>query len=155
MSLNNIDLAKDYLSESKIRLDTAEIVISKNAYAFSVRQSQEAVELSSKAALRLLGLDFPKWHDVSDILSQESERFPNAFQKVIPKLAAILSSLTKKREPAMYGDEDNKLSPSKLFDKKDAESALNGAKFCVKSVEDLFALIDRTISEDDPENNEK
>ena len=139
--MNNKDLANDYLNESKLRLDTAESVINKKAYAFTVRQSQEAVELSLKAALRLLGIDFPKWHDISEVLIKEKEKFPTEFQDIIPKLATISSSLAKKREPAMYGDIENKEPPSKIFNKKDAENALKDAKFCLKFVEELFKQI--------------
>lgn len=140
-SLNNKDLANDYLNESKLRLDTAESVVTKKAYAFTVCQSQEAVELSLKGALRLLGIDFPKWHDISEVLLKEKEKFPTEFQDVLPKLAIISSLLTKKREPAMYGDEENKSPPSKIFNKKDAEDALKEAKFCLNFVEELFKQI--------------
>ena len=64
MSLNNKNLAKDYLNEANFRVETAENVINKKAYAYCVRQCQEAVELSLKAALRIVGLDYPKWHDI-------------------------------------------------------------------------------------------
>jgi len=143
LSLNNKDLAIDYLSESKLRLDTAESVINKKAYAFTVRQSQEAVELSLKAALRLLGLDFPKWHDISEVLLKEKDKFPMEFQNVIPKIAIISSSLTKKRETAMYGDEENNSPPSKIFNKNDAEDALKDAKFCFNFLEELFKQINK------------
>lgn len=141
--MNNIDLANDYLNEAKLRLETAENVIRKNAHAYCVRQSQEAVELSLKAALRIIGLDFPKWHDISEVLLKEKEKFPMNFQDNIRKMAHISTSLTKKRELAMYGDEISAMPPSKIFNKKDAEGALVDAKFCLKHVEELFALLEK------------
>ena len=122
--MNNIDFANDYLNETKLRLETAENVVRKNAHAFCVRQSQEAVELSLKAALRLIGIDFPKWHDMSEILLEEKEKFPKNFQDNISKMANISASLAKKREPAMYGDEISTMPPSKIFNKKDAEGGI-------------------------------
>jgi HEPN domain-containing protein len=40
-----------------------------------MRQSQEAVELSLKAALRVAGIEPPKWRDVGPILMQNRDRF--------------------------------------------------------------------------------
>jgi len=138
LSLNNKDLAKDYLNGAKIRLETAENVINKKAYAYCVRQCQEAVELSLKAALRMVGIDYPKWHDISDILIKEKEKFPDIFQKNITKLTLISKTLIKYREPAMYGDEESSKVPSSLFNLKIAQEALKNAKFCLENVENLF-----------------
>ena len=38
----------------------------------------------------------------------------------------------------MYGDDDSKKSPSMLFNKEVAESALKDTEFCLKAVEKLF-----------------
>ncbi len=51
MSLNNKNLAKDYLNEASFRVETAENVITKKAYAYCVHQCQEAVELNLKCSL--------------------------------------------------------------------------------------------------------
>ena len=144
MSLNNKDLAKYHFNGAKIRLETAENVINKKAYAYCVRQCQEAVELSLKAALRLLGIDFPKWHDVSEVFVSEKDRFPDFFQNNIPKIASISKSLASKRELAMYGDEERKKSPLDIFNKKIADEALKNAKFCREQVENLFELFFKT-----------
>ena len=77
------DYCKDFLNDAKIRLETADFVLKKNANAFCVRLSQEAVELSLKAALRLIGIDFPKWHDMGEVLTKEKSKFPNNFKKIL------------------------------------------------------------------------
>jgi len=136
--LNQVDLAKDHLNQSKIRLKTAGNVINDKAYAYCVRQCQEAVELSLKAALRIVGKDFPKWHDIGVVLIKEKESYPKFFISEIDKLASISEFLASKRELAMYGDDDSKKSPSKLFNKEVAETALKDAKFCLETVEKLF-----------------
>lgn len=138
MNLNNITLANDYLNESKLRIETAENALIKKACAYCIRQSQEAAELSLKAALRIIGVDFPKWHDVGEILLREKEKFPNEFQEHVPNMALISAALTKKREPAMYGDELSAMPPSKIFNEKDADDALKNAKFCYSHVEGLI-----------------
>ena len=55
-NLNNLDLAKSYVNEARLRLDTAESAFNKGAYAYCVRQCQEAVEFLLKAALRCIGI---------------------------------------------------------------------------------------------------
>jgi len=141
LNLNNRDLAIDYLNESKLRLETAQFALNKKAYAYCIRQSQEAVELSLKAALRIIGIDFPKWHDVSEILLKEQEKFPDTFQKQISQLAKISSYLTKMREPAMYGDHITSLPPSKAFNEDDAEKALKDALFSFEHVGKLLQTL--------------
>ena len=102
--MNQKDLAENYVKEGKIRLKTAENVIKENFYAFCFRLCQEATELSLKAALRFVGIDFPKWHDIGELLKKEKNKFPESFQNEIPKLASISENLAEKREMAMYGD---------------------------------------------------
>lgn len=141
MSLNNKDLANVYLNEAKLRIKVAKNEVNENAFAFSFRLCQEAVELSLKAALRLLGIDFPKWHDVSEVFVSEKDRFPDFFQNNIQKIASISKSLSSKRELAMHGDEERKKSSSAIFNKKIADEALKDAKFCMGIVENLFELL--------------
>ena len=153
MNLNNKDLANDYLNESKLRMETAQFAFNKKAYAFCIRQSQEAVKLSLKATLRLIGIDFPKWHDVSEVLVKVQEKYPDDFQQQISKLAEISSSLTKKRELAMYGDEATSLPPSKIFNEKDATTALKNALFSIEHVEELFQELQDTLNTDKAKEN--
>jgi HEPN domain-containing protein len=47
------------------RLITAERANSNGNYSYAVRSSQECVELSLKAALRAVGVECPRKHDVS------------------------------------------------------------------------------------------
>jgi len=140
LNLNNKDLAKDYLKEANFRVETAENVINKKAYAYCVRQCQEAVELALKGALRLFGLDYPKWHDIGNVLTKEKIIFPEIFQNDITKLASISNLLMNYREPAMYGDENSSKTPSSLFNKEVAMKALSDAKFCLETVANMFKL---------------
>ena len=54
-------MCKSYLNEAKLRLKTAITAFRDGEYAYCIRQCQEAVELSLKAALRLVGIEPPKW----------------------------------------------------------------------------------------------
>jgi len=78
---NNIELALEYIEEAKRRLRTAKQALEEGAYAYCIRQCQEAVELALKAALRLIGIEPPKVRDVGPVLMQNREKFPNFFKK--------------------------------------------------------------------------
>jgi len=112
--------------------------LSRENYPYVVRQCQEAVELLLKSALRLIGLDVPKWHDVGPVLRKEASRFPIWFQKEVRKLAQISRKLRREREPSMYGDEESGTPPDELYFREDAEEALNQAKYVHSMVKKLF-----------------
>ncbi|MDK6028910.1 HEPN domain-containing protein [Ignisphaera sp. 4213-co] len=70
-------MVKSYIEEAEKRLRVAEMMLKEKSYAYTIRQCQEAVELSLKAALRLVGVEPPKWRDVGPVLVEFSERFPS------------------------------------------------------------------------------
>jgi len=121
-------MARSYLSQAEIRIRMAEIAFERQNYPYVVRQSQEAVELSLKAALRLIGIEPPRWHDVGPILRRFRERFPEWFRNHIEELAFISRQLRREREPSMYGDEELGIPPNELYTRYDAQIALNWAR---------------------------
>ncbi len=104
-----------------------------------MRQSQEAVELSLKAALRLIGIDYPKWHDVGGVLEKEKARFPVWFQDKTSTLAKISAFLAAQREASMYGNDLSKKDPASLFTVHDARKAL-------KETCQVFALVQKLVN---------
>jgi HEPN domain-containing protein len=58
-------------------------------YSDVVREAQEAVELATKAMLRKVGIDPPKWHDVGGIIVEHRDRFPATLQSDLERLARI------------------------------------------------------------------
>ncbi len=93
-----------------------------------VRYSQECVEFCLKASLRLVGIDYPREHDVGDILVEATERFPKWFRAHIEELARVSRNLALLRGPSTYGEEEREVPPSKLFGQKEASAALNDAR---------------------------
>ncbi|MGC8974583.1 MAG: HEPN domain-containing protein [Thermoprotei archaeon] len=138
--MNNIELAKSNLKQAEERLKHAKEAIESGNYPYVVRQCQEAVELSLKAALRLAGIEPPKWHDVGPLLKKEKTRFPQWFQELIDDLASISRSLRKERELAMYGDEEIGVPPEELYTRKDATQAYENALR-------VFDVVSRLLSE--------
>ena len=136
--MDNVEMAESYVEEAWRRIRTAEAAASEEAYAYCIRQCQEAVELLLKAALRLTGVEPPKWHDVGPVLMEVAERFPAWFQDLIPGLAATSRWLRREREPSMYGDEETGMPPTRLYTKPYAQRALMECKRVYKAVERLF-----------------
>lgn len=133
-----MDMAKAYVEEAERRIRIAEIALREKAYAYCIRQCQEAVELLLKAALRLIGVEPPKWHDVGPVLIEFAERFPDWFKDKIPELAAISRWLRREREPSMYGDEELGLPPTKLYTEPYAAKAIEGARTVYTYVKKLL-----------------
>ena len=131
-------MAETYLEQAKARLQTARRAYRKGNYAFTVRQSQECVELSLKGALRLYGIEYPREHDVGKILPLLKNRFPPRFVADLDELAKISSELAKFRGPSMYGDEEKGIPPSELFKKSDAAKAKKNAGFVYKRCGQLY-----------------
>ncbi|MDW8062032.1 MAG: HEPN domain-containing protein [Nitrososphaerota archaeon] len=99
-------MARSYIEEAGRRLKVAEVMLKERAYAYCIRQSREAVELLLKAALRIVGVEPPKWHDVGPVLVEFPDRFPEWFREKIPELSATSRWLRREREPSMYGDRE-------------------------------------------------
>jgi len=57
--LQLLKIAKSYLRQTEARLEDARDALSKGNYPYAVRLSQECVELSLKAALKAVGIDYP------------------------------------------------------------------------------------------------
>jgi len=136
--LNSLELAKSNIRQALERLRHAKEAFEEGNYPFTVRQSQEAVELALKASLRLVGIEPPKWHDVGPVLKREREKFPQWFQESIDELASTSRSLRKERELAMYGDEEAGVSPEELYVRSDAEYAIRSAEKVVLHVNRLL-----------------
>jgi len=126
------------LVEAGNRLEVAKQSLKDGLWSFCVRQSQECVELSLKACLRLAGVEYPKEHDVSLVLLDSGGRFPGWFQGEIPVLADYSKTLVKMRGPSMYGDEMRGIPAEKLFVEKDAAYALEGADRALSAAKRLL-----------------
>ncbi len=123
-----LKLAGDYLRGAESRLKDAESACKRGDNPEAVRYSQEAVELSLKACLRTVGIEYPKVHDVGDELKLNSSRFPAWFSQKVEEFAGISAELAGKRAASMYGIEVAGKGPSELFDEDEARLSLSQAK---------------------------
>ncbi|MBS7639767.1 MAG: HEPN domain-containing protein [Candidatus Bathyarchaeia archaeon] len=126
--MNSLEMAKSYLRQAEERVKHAEEALRTGNYAYTMRQSQESVELALKGILRLVAIEPPKWHDVGPILKRHRELFPQWFRDKVDEVASISRRLRREREPSMYGDEETGTPPDQLYSLMDAEEALEYAR---------------------------
>lgn len=133
------ELALDYIERAEMTLEEARSAMDNEIYSLAIRRSQETVELSLKAALRYLAIEYPRDHDVSDVLFvvKETRKLPNWFEEKIEFMASASRDLARKRGPAFYGDERTFKPASQLFTKEDGSKALKDAKQVLETCKKL------------------
>lgn len=134
------DLGADYVRRAKARLAAVDALFAARSWADVVRESQEVVELALKGLLRVAGIEPPRIHDVSEVLTTEKSRLPQAVQPHVDTLAAGSRTLRRDRELAFYGAED--LTPSGFYTRDDATAARDIARKTVATVEPYVPIVE-------------
>lgn len=134
--MNNATLAQSYLIKSQKRLKILDVLLTESAYSDVMREAQEIVELALKGMLRQVGIEPPKWHDVSELILEYRGRFPESVGKSAERLAEVSSYLRKEREISFYGDID--FIPTEEYSRGDALKAIDDAKFVVQMAEQVI-----------------
>lgn len=129
------ELAHAYLTKAVARRRALAVLLEAGSYSDVVREAQELVELVLKAALRLVGIDPPRWHDVGPVLLEHAGAYPDWFAERLARLAEISRWLRREREFAFYGDVD--LIPTHAYSKEQADRALDDAVEVLAAVERL------------------
>ncbi len=93
-----------------------------------VRRAQEVAEIALKSALREVGVEVPRVHDVGVILKDHASRFPDALRGESDRMASISRRLSRERELSFYGDERMGTAPQHLYTHEDAQQALADAQ---------------------------
>lgn len=136
--MKNQSLAKDYIVRAEKRLKALDTLFEQEAWSDVVCEAQKLVELALKGLLRSWNVEFPRIHDVSDILVDQGKAKAPAHQQTIEALSKISHELRRDRELAFYGSED--LTPSEFYKRSDAERARGQAKQVVREVKILFQV---------------
>ena len=131
------ELARSYLVKARVRCRVLDVLAEQDAWSDVVREAQELVELALKAALRLVGIDPPHWHDVGPLLAEHAEMFPPWFVEMTPEIAETSRWLRREREFAFYGDVD--LIPTEAYREQDGRRAVSGALNALAAAERLAA----------------
>jgi len=125
-------MGEDYLKRAGRCLGEAENALRDGDYPMAIRRSQECIELAIKGILRAASIEFPREHDVSDVLINaewEGIGCPGWFLDRIDGLARIMREITPKRGPAMYGFEKETKPAIAIFSLDDGIKATTDARF--------------------------
>ncbi|RLF20800.1 MAG: hypothetical protein DRN15_10290 [Thermoprotei archaeon] len=87
--MKNIELARDYLYRALRCLKEAQLALEERDSAGTIRRAQEALELAVKALLRALSIEYPRAHDVSDVLIEHKEALPSPLRERVNHLAEL------------------------------------------------------------------
>lgn len=122
------EVAAGLLRRAALRAETMRRWLADGFAPDAFRAAQECVELSLKALLFRAGIDPPKWHDVGDVLLAHAARIPGLSAAEAAEFALRSAQLRRRREQAMYGDEDRSLPPEALISRDDARAAVEWAE---------------------------
>jgi len=105
--MSNIELARAGIERAGRWLQGASRALQDARWDDAVYSSQMAVEQSAKAVLIVLGIDFPKEHDVSIVFEALSKRIdmPEWFRRKVPEIGKAVAELAELRGLAGYGFE--------------------------------------------------
>ncbi|MBS7623096.1 HEPN domain-containing protein [Candidatus Bathyarchaeota archaeon] len=139
--MSNLKLARSAIERGKRWLQAGSRAFEDKRWDDVVYSSQMAVEHFVKSVLIAFGIDFPRVHDVSDILEDVGRRsdVPAWFREMVPEIAKVMSELAELRGIAGYGFEEG-VDCSYFRDY--APEALKKARMtleaCLKLIKELF-----------------
>ncbi|MEM0049588.1 MAG: HEPN domain-containing protein [Candidatus Bathyarchaeia archaeon] len=134
----NIEMARDYIIRAKRFLREAETALAEGDNAASIRRSQETLKMAAKALLRAVGIEYPRSHDVSDVLIDHKDSLPENIKCEVEDLATLIYQLASIRGIALHGYEREGIPPSKAFTKDYAERTFLAVKKYVNLIEEIF-----------------
>jgi len=138
--VKNVDIASAGIRRAERWLKGAERALQDERWDDAVYCSQMAAEQSCKAVLILLGIEYPREHDVSPVLGTLSsiENLPEWFLAEIPEISSIISELAQVRGLAGYGYEQGvNHEYFKDYAPEAYRKALKVHKLCRKLIEEL------------------
>lgn len=136
--MNTRHIALDYLRKAKARLAALHTLLAQDSYDDVIRESQEILELITKGALRWIGIEPPKTHDVGATIKKFQGQFPEFWQVEINWLLVLSKGLAEERGHAFYGDEAGGVPAADLFQREDAEDAIRQIQKLVSLYEQLL-----------------
>lgn len=135
-------MARDYAFRARRCLKEARLALDEGDSASTIRRSQEALELIVKAFLRLIGIEYPRSHDISDVLLERKDKLASELKDKVEDLARLISELASIRGPAFYGYEREGIPASQAFSLEYAKEVFSKVEGYVSSI---GAIVDRCI----------
>ncbi len=90
--MTSADLARDYLRRAEARRLALDTLMAASAHPDVVREGHDVVELVLKGALRFVGVDPPKRHDVHLVATRFIDRFPGEWRAALDELRGTEST---------------------------------------------------------------
>ena len=132
-------ISRDYLAKVEARIEALRLFLARERYDVVIREAHEALELILKGALRFVGIDPPKRHDPAPVVLRHLDRFPEDWRRRAEEIRALSERLFAERGHAFYGDEDDLVPPSALFERGEAEEVIAAVERLVALYRDLLA----------------
>lgn len=119
-------------SESILRRDV-QGALDEEDFNMVVRRAQEVVELALKGALKMLGVDYPKVHDVAPVFSEQVRQKQAVVDvEVLERIEDISFWLSQARAPSFYLERD--------YGEEDARQAFRDALFVLTEVQKILGI---------------
>ena len=129
--MTNFENGRKLLKTANEYVEKMDLSYSKKSWNLVVRHAQEVVELSLKSLLKLMGVDYPKDHDVAGVFAETvKQRGLKVDEKFLEEIKNISSWLTKQRAPAFYYEEE--------YTEEQAERAKSDAEKVIDFVNKLW-----------------
>lgn len=130
--MKSTSMAKDYAERAQWSLKEADDALRNGKNAICVRRSQEALELSAKAVLRRLAIEYPHEHDVSEAMDAAANKLPSYLIDHMAELKTMLTELARVRGPAFYGYEAEGIPASQAFTPEYSSKTLEKTRLLVE-----------------------
>lgn len=102
-------------------------------FNLAVRRAQEVVELCLKGALKMLGVEYPRVHDVAPLFSEQAQKKRNRIEAgVLERIEEVSLWLSQARAPAFYFERD--------YGEEDARQAHQDAGFVLTEVKKILGI---------------
>ncbi len=88
--------------------------------------------MALKAVLRLLAVEYPREHDVGEVLVQVKGRLPADLRGRLNGIVELSAELARVREPALYGYEREGIPARRAFSREYAENVHGRVEEIVK-----------------------
>jgi len=96
-----------------------------------VRRAQEVVELALKGALKIMGVDYPKVHDVAPLFIEQLRQKRGIYDRdLLSKIEEISLWLAQSRTTSFYFEKE--------YGAGDAEQAIQDASFVLSEIKKLL-----------------
>lgn len=127
--MNNFEVGQRLLEEAREFLPEMHRAFERGSWNVVVRRSQEIVELSLKAVLKMMAIEYPKEHDVGDVFVETCiARGAGLTSDELDDVRQISARLARERQPSFYME--------RQYSQADAMAARRGA-------ERVLALVER------------